>query len=57
MNLLKEPISNNVDILMVSDTKIDELLPEAQFCIDGYSSPYRFDGNACGGSILLYKRR
>ena len=53
---LKETINNYVDILMILETKIDETFPDAQFCIDGYSTPYHFDRNSNGGGILLYAR-
>ena len=33
----------NVDILMVTETKIDESFPTSQFFISGFTSPYRFD--------------
>ena len=49
-------INNNVDILMILETKIDETFPDAQFCIDGYSTFYYFDRNSNGGGNLLYVR-
>lgn len=33
---LKEMTNDNVDILLVSETKLDDTLSVAQFCIDGY---------------------
>ena len=45
---------NNLDILMVSETKIDDTFPESQFLIEGFSTPYRLDRMAKGGGILLY---
>ena len=47
---------NNLDILMVSETKIDDTFPESQFLIERFSTPYRLDGAAKGGGILLYIR-
>ena len=35
-------IQNNIDILLVSETKLDDTFPVGQFYIDGYSTPYRF---------------
>ena len=35
---LKELINNNVNILMISETKIDETFLDAKFCRDRYST-------------------
>ena len=48
-------IKDNVDILLISETKIDSSFPTAQFHIDGYTI-YRRDRNENGGSLLLYIR-
>ena len=53
---LKEMIQDNIDILLVSETKLDDTFPVGQFYIDGYSTPYRFDRTSHGGGILLYIR-
>ena len=49
-------VGNNLDILMVSETKIDDTFPESQFLIDGFSKPFRLDRSAKGGENLLYIR-
>ena len=41
---------------MISETKIDSSFPSVQFHSEGYGTPYRLDGNANGGGILLDKR-
>ena len=46
-----------IDILMVSETKLDDSFPEGQFLIDGFHSPFRFDRNKNGGGIMLYVRK
>ena len=48
-------LHNNLDILLISETKIDSSFPTAQFQIEGYTT-YRLDRNANGGGILLYIR-
>ena len=53
---LKYLIKDNIDILIVTETKIDETFPESEFCIGGFRTPYRLDRNANGGEILLYTR-
>ena len=45
-----------VDILIVTETKLDPTFPTSQFVIDDYSEPYRFDGNINGGGVLIYIR-
>ena len=49
-------INGNIDILLVAETKIDDSFPTAQFCIPGYTLPYRCDRNIHGGGLLLYTR-
>ena len=39
-------VKNNLDILMVSETKIDATFPESQFLMEGFSTPYRLDRTA-----------
>ena len=48
--------TSDIDILLISETKIDESFPLSQFMIDGFSMPYRRDRNAHGGGILVYLR-
>ena len=53
---LAEALMGNVDILMVTETKIDKSFPASQFIIPGFNSPYRFNRTKEGGGILVYKR-
>ena len=46
----------NVDILMVSETKLDDSFPEGQFIINGFKSPFQLDCSKNGGGIMLYIR-
>ena len=41
---------------MISETKIDETFPNAQFCTDRYSTFYHLHRNSSGGGNLLYVR-
>ena len=43
MGSLREVVMENVDILAIAETKIDESFPTAQFFLVGYHSPYRLD--------------
>ena len=49
-------VSNEIDILMVSETKLDDTFPTSQFLMQGYSTPFRKDRTSKGGVILLYVR-
>ena len=44
-------INNNIDILMISKTKLDPPFPTGQFHVYGFSEPYKFDRNACKTNI------
>ena len=55
-DFLVNKIEGNVDILMISETKLDESFPTGQFLIDGFHEPVRLDRNRNGGGILLYIR-
>ena len=43
MGSLGELVMENVDILTIAETKIDELFPTAQFLLVGYHSPCQID--------------
>ena len=51
---LIEQITGNIDILMISETKLDSCFPTGQFLINDYSDPFRIDRNSQGGGIMLY---
>jgi exonuclease III len=55
-DLLSEQIKGNVDILLLSETKLDKSFPETQFLIEGFTPPFRMDRNSYGGGIMLYVR-
>ena len=52
MNIIK----NEIDVLMISETKMDNSFPISQFTITGYSIPFRLDRTSHGGGILLLVR-
>ena len=53
---LKDIVSQNIDILMVAETKIDDSFPKEQFVMEGYSYPLRLDRDGNGGRLLVYVR-
>ena len=56
IEFLGDIVQNRIDILLISETKIDASFPKAQFYLNGYADPYRLDRNANGGGLLLYIR-
>ena len=53
---LSTQVKGNIDVLMVSETKIDDSFPVGNFVIDGFSTPYWLDRDSNGGGIMLYVR-
>ena len=47
-------IKDNIDILMTTETKVDDSFPDRQFFLDGFGTPFRLDWNRNGGSIMLF---
>ena len=54
IELLSEAVLGNIDILMVSGTKIDMLFPSSQLVIQGFAAPFRLDRTNTGEGILVY---
>ena len=52
--MLSMSVVQYVDILMLSQTKLDSTFPSIQFLINGFSVPHRLDQNSKGSIILLY---
>ena len=53
---LETLIKGNIDILVITESKLDGSFPTQQFAIEGYSLPYRCDRNANGGGVMIYVR-
>ena len=47
-------IGNKIDILMISQSKLDDTFPTSQLLIDSFTEPFRLDSTRNGGGILLY---
>ena len=54
LDALAEEVSGNVDVLVVSETQIDESFPEGQFKIFGFCTSFRLDRDRAGGRSLVY---
>ena len=53
---LADIIKDNIDIFMISETKVDDSFPDGQVFIDGFGAPFRLDRNRNGGGIMLFFR-
>ena len=56
IEILVSSIAVNLDILTISETKLDESFPVSQFLIPGFENPIRLDRSSSGGGIMLYIR-
>ena len=54
--VLIQNVSEEVDLLINSETKIDEMFPKSQFLIKDFCDPFRIDRNIHGDGILLNVR-
>ena len=52
---LQHTINKHIDVLLISETKVDSSFPSVQFHL-GYATSHKLDRNANGGGILLYIR-
>ena len=54
--MLKFITDNNIDIFLISETKLDDVFPTAQILIKCFSVQYRFERNSKGSGLLFYIR-
>ena len=52
MSLIKETI----DLLLVTESKLDDTFPADQFQIEGFLRPIRLDRNRNGGGLIIFAR-
>ena len=48
-------IKDNIDIFVITESKLDDSFPSKQFAINGYIQ-FRADRDADGGEVLIYVR-
>ena len=53
---LEKQICVNLDILIMSEIKLDNSFPSSQFLLDEFLKPHRLDRCWNGGGILIYIR-
>ena len=51
---VKEVILKNVNILVITETKVDDTSPLGQFYVEGFTMPYRLDRNRNDGGVIIY---
>ena len=49
-------VSGYFDVIIVTETKLDDLFQKARFCINCFSTPYRLDRNRNGWGLMFYVR-
>ena len=49
--ILKSMLSEVLDVLMITETKLDNSFPEQQFHIEGFNILFRLDRNRHGGRL------
>ena len=54
LDQLADLIKEKIDVLMISESKIDESFPNSQFFLD--RTPYRLHRNTNGRGIMLFVR-
>ena len=50
-SFLCEAVSGNIDVLLVTETKLDSSFPNTQFHMHGYTTSYSLCRNANGGRL------
>ena len=55
-DFLKTLISDNIDAVIIGETKLDDSFPISQFKVEGFAEPFRLDRDKNGGGILIYVR-
>ena len=56
IDAIRTIMTGDVDIMVFSETKLDDSYPMAQLCIEGFGKSLRLDRNANGGGLLIYVR-
>ena len=54
--MLKEVAGNKIDILLISETKLDNTFPLNQFIFEGFIPPYRVNRTTHAGGLMHFVR-
>ena len=52
LELLSEQVKGNLDVFMISETKVNDSFPIGNFIIDSFSTPHSSDRDSNGGGIV-----
>ena len=52
--MLSYMIRSKIDILMISESKLDDTFPTSQFVIDSFTEPFRLDRTRNGGVVYYF---
>jgi hypothetical protein len=55
VSLIKDTIQA-IDLLLVTESKLDDTFPQDQFQIEGFSRPIRLDRNRNSGGLIIFVR-
>ena len=55
-DLLSHYVCGNIDIFVITETKLHKSFPRGQFLLHGYSEQFRLDRNQFGGGLLVFIR-
>ena len=55
-DILTNSVSEYIDVVMISETKLDHTCPHALYHLKNFSNPSRLDRNSHGSGILVYIR-
>ena len=51
---LADIIKDNIETLMISETKVKDSFPDGQFSLDGFGTPFRLNRNRNGGGVTCF---
>ena len=54
---LSEQVKENIEVSMISETRVDDSFPIGNFSIDGFCTPHRSDRDAKDGRIMVFLRK
>ena len=52
--MLKEVVGNKINILLISETKLDNTFPLHQFILEGFTRPHRLDRTTHGRGLMFF---
>ena len=56
LDTLTDQVTQNVDVMVISEIKLNGSFPGSQFKIPGYSSSFHLDRDQNGGGIMVFVR-